>query len=139
MSFAISPFGAGSTAFGKAPPTVTAKRAAYIDPRTRDYVLDSEGERQRMPEVRQQFLLALTTLLASSSADQTKGILLPQKVTDDLQRQVRTAVVTACKHITDAGRAVITNVVAEVLQTGRVQITVSYDDLTIGERGNVVI
>lgn len=139
MSFAISPFGPGTQASGNAPPSVPARRAAYIDPRTSDYVLDSEGERARMPEVRQQFLLALTTLLGSSSVEPLRGVLLTKKITADFQRRARTSVAIACKHITDARRAIITAVSVDLLDTGRVQYAVSYDDLTTGEQGNVVV
>lgn len=139
MSFAISPFGPGTTAAGNAPPSKPARRAAFLDPKTKDFGLDTEGERDRMPEVRQQFLLALTTLFESSTVAPEKGVSLPRKVTDDIQRQAHNAVELACKHITDAGRAKITRVVAEETQMGRVQVKVDYDDLTLNEEGSVVV
>lgn len=137
--FAITPFGEGSPASQVAPPTKPAERAAYIDPMTRDYVLDSEGERARMPVVRQQMLLAIMTLLGSSSVARDRGIRPPRKITEDVDRQMRNAVTDATRSITDAGRARIKNIAVVVLGTGRVQTTISYDDLTLGEEGVLVV
>jgi hypothetical protein len=138
-TFALTPFGEGTPTSTTAPPSKPPEDAAWIDPILKEYALDDEGEIARMPEVRQQMLLAVITVLGSSSVDPTKGILLPKKIGDDLQRQARASVVAACKHVTDAKRARINDVNAEVLQTGRVRITISYDDLTLGTKGTLVV
>lgn len=134
--FAVTPFGAGTPATATAPPSKAATGAAYIDPIAKQYVLDDEGELERMPEVRQQMLLAVTTLVESSSAEPGRGVRLSKKITDDSPRQNDVAVRSACAHITDAKRAVIKNVKTETTSSGLAQITISYDDLTLGTTDN---
>jgi phage baseplate assembly protein W len=131
MSSAYSPFGPGTPLPATAPPEFPAERAAYMDPRTRDYVLDSESELSRMPVVRQQILLALTTKRGSSTVDPGFGIELPKKIDENIATTMRNAVERATAHITSAGRASITDVTVERHMLG-VRTIVSYNDLTLG-------
>jgi phage baseplate assembly protein W len=127
--FAVYPFGAGTPSSSLATPTVPALTAPYIDPRTRDYVRQSDGELARMPRVRQQMLIALTTVVGTMSASQKFGIVLPQKVDDTFARRMDIQVRRACKHIVDA---LITAVTTEITGMGRVITTVAFTDLTNG-------
>lgn len=128
----LTPFGSGTPSGGPAPPTKLADRAAYLDPRTRDYVVDAEGELARMPTVRQQMLLAVTTRKGSSSVDPGAGIELPKKIDDNIDTVMRQAIERACAHITSAGRAVITEVKTTRTQLG-VKTIIAYNDLTLGK------
>lgn len=128
-SFAVTPFGAGTPATATAPPVVPTLTAPYIDPRTRDYAAQTDGELSRMPRVRQQMLIAVTTLLGSMSNNQPFGIQLPSKVDENIQRRMDIQVRLACKHVVDARISAVTT---EVTGTGRVVTTVSYTDITTG-------
>jgi hypothetical protein len=68
-----------------------------------------------------------------------RGIRLKKKIGDDLQRETSVAVRQACLDITSANRARIKSVTAEATSYGLVQITISYDDLTLGTEGILVI
>jgi len=137
--FATTPYGTGTPAVAVAPPSERAKGARYLNPSTRDYELDDEGEYRRMPSVRQQILLAVSTTLGSSAVERGQGIRLPGKITPNLEREVSAFVTQATQHITSAGRATVDDVTAEVLQTGRIEITVAYTDLTTDDNGVVII
>lgn len=127
--FAVYPFGSGTPATSLATPTVPELTAPYIDTRTRDYVQQSDGELARMPRVRQQMLIALTTLLGTMSANQKFGITLPKKIDTNFTRRMSIQVRGACKHVVDAR---ITAVTTEISGMGSVITTVSYTDLTTG-------
>jgi hypothetical protein len=128
-AFAVSPFGSGSPASTTASPVVPPLGALYIDPRTRDNVVQTDGELARMPRVRQQMLIAVTTILGSMSTEQTRGIELPKKIDENFARRVEISVRNACKHIVDAK---ITSVTTDTSIMGRAIPTVSYTDLTTG-------
>jgi phage baseplate assembly protein W len=130
--FAVYPFGAGAPATLTAPPTVPDLTAAFVDPTPRDYQLTPDSETARMPSVRQQMLIALTTIKGSMSCLPDFGIELPKKVDENIDRLVKVAVIAATKHITSVGRARINNVTTTQLNTGLVQILVEYDDLVDG-------
>ncbi len=133
---ATNPFAPGTPAPAAAPPEVPAERAAYLNPRTREYVLDDENELSRMPAVRQQMLLACTTRKGSCSTDRGFGIELPKKIDENIDRAMRAAVERACAHVTSAGRARITAVTTTPHMLG-VRTVVSYDDLTLGSTGSI--
>ncbi len=131
--FAVYPFGAAAPANMAAPPPVPELTALYIDPRTRDHVVQGDGESGRMPTVRQQMLLALMTVIGTMSADQGFGITLPRKIDETFERRVRTAVEIACRHITGPKRAKITSVTTDTTTAmGRAVVAVSFTDLTTG-------
>jgi len=135
----VTPFGTGTPATAQTRPSKSPLGARFLDPTTRDYALDSEGEVKRMPGVRQQVLLAVTTLINSSSTLPGAGISLPRKIGADFARLTRISVEAACAHITESGRATIDDVTAEVVSTGRTLITVTYTDLTTGEVGTLPV
>jgi phage baseplate assembly protein W len=130
--FAITPFGAGAPANNAAPPVVPDLTAAFVDPVARDYRLTPDAETARMPSVRQQMLLALTTIYGSSTAAPTFGVNLPKKIDENIGRACKIAVASATAHITRAGRARINDVTTEQVNMGLLRITVSYTDLVDG-------
>lgn len=130
--FAVFPFGAGAPANLNPPPVVPPQTAAFIDPIPRDYRLTPDFETARMPSVRQQMLIALTTVKGSMTPAPEFGIELPKKIGENIGRAVRIAVLAATKHITSANRARIDDVKTEQLNMGLLRITVSYEDLIDG-------
>lgn len=130
--FAVYPFGSGAPATLAAPPAVPDLTAAFVDPTPRDYQLTADAETARMPSVRQQMLIALTTEEGSMSCLPAFGIKLPKKIDENIGRLVKIAVVAATRHITSVGRARINGVTTTQLNTGLVQILVEYDDLVDG-------
>lgn len=130
--FAVYPFGAGAPATTTAPPLVPDLTAAFLDPLARDYQLTPDFETARMPSVRQQMLIALTTVRGSMSSAPDFGIALPKKIDENVGRAVRIAVLAATAHITSAGRARIDEVRTEQVNTGLLRIFVSYEDLIDG-------
>lgn len=137
--FALTPFGTGTPAEANPPPTRRIPGARYVNPSTRDYQLDDENELARMPTVRQQMLLAVTTLLESSAVEPGRGIKLPEKIDENFSSRVRVSVERATAEIVSSGRATVDNVRTEILQTGRALILISYTDLTTGEQGVLIV
>ena len=134
--FAVVPFGVGTPATSIATPTVPDATALYLDPRTRDYVAQTDGELSRMPRVRQQMLIALTTQAGSMSSNTAFGIVLPGKITETFARRMDLQVRRACRHVTDAN---IASVTTEVTAVGRVVVTVGYVDLSTGRNDQVTV
>lgn len=137
--FAITPFGSGTPLALVAPPTKPPEHAAFIDPVTRDYVLDIEGAAARMPEVRQQMVLAVTTLIGSSSVEPQRGIRQPEKIDENIDRAMLEAVTAATAHVIRAKRATLDAVTTEVVSMGRLRTTISYTDLISGTPGQIIV
>jgi phage baseplate assembly protein W len=135
--WAVTPYGSGTPISTAAPPGLIY-RAAYIDPITRDYVVVDDGNLGRMPIVRQQMLLALLTQKGSSTVLPNFGLELPKKIDENTPRLVRFAVERAVAHITGRQRAKLLDVVVEQPTMIRLQLTVSYRDLTIDANDLVV-
>lgn len=138
-AFSVTPFGSGTPATLVAPPTKPPERAAYIDPVTRDYVLDNEGEASRMPEVRQQVVLAVMTIVGSSSTEPRRGIRSPRKIDENIERSMRASVVAATQHIVSAGRATVDDVRSTEVSMGRLRTIISYTDLVAGGAGSFIL
>lgn len=132
--FAVYPFAATAPASMAPPPVPSDLTALYIDPRTRDHVLQGDGELARMPTVRQQMLVALMTVVESMSTDLRFGIDLPETIDETFPRRMRNAVELACQHITRPKRARVTSVETDIDSVpGRAIPTVSFIDLTTGQ------
>lgn len=137
--FAVYPFGTGAPTNLAPPPVVPAQTATFVDPVPRDYQLTPDGETARMPSVRQQMLIALTTVKGSMSALPNFGVELPRKIDENVGRLVKIAVVNATKHITDPGRARIDAVTTRQVNMGLLQILVEYEDLIDGGNRQLTI
>lgn len=136
--FAVYPFAAAAPASMTPPPQVPTLTALYIDPRSRDHVVQGDGETARMPTVRQQVLIALMTIFGSMSTQQKFGIVLPKKIDENFQRRMRFAVEQACRHLTISKRAKITSVDTDTTNAmGRAITTISFIDLTTGLHDSV--
>lgn len=112
-------------------PPVGAAGCRYINPATKDYEQDpSTGQLKQMPPVRQQVLLAITTIAKSASTLDWLGIRLPRKMGDRFQGDVEVSVRSALRHLTDAQKVIrIDRIIAERGAGGRARITVSWTDL----------
>ena len=137
--FAVTPFGTGPPAIAQAPPSNPPREARYLNPATRDYEQDGEGEYKRMPITRQRVLLALTTLFNSSSVLVNKGLKLPKKMDRHYDQRVRVAVQNELAFLVKEGAAKLDGVTVERPSVGRARIRVDFIDLATRERDSVVI
>lgn len=130
-----TPFGFGVPTVAPTPPSTVPEGARFIDPFTGDYVLDSEGEYERISGVRQRVVVALTTRKGSSAVLQTFGLKLPDKIDATFQQRVTNAVRAALSHLIAVKPPVIRLDAVEVQtpQPGRAYITVRWTDLTNGQ------
>ena len=135
----VYPYGSGTPAATNPPPDNGPERAAYIDPVTRDYVIGDDGELERMPGVRQQVMLALTTRKGSAGAALNFGVQLPGRVSSDFKRVVESSVRLALSHIVSAGRMLLQAVQVELGEYGRTLVTVQYRDLTADKNDVITV
>ena len=137
-AYGMSPYGLGTPATGVAPP-VGAAGSRYINPQTRDYEIDpATGQQAQMPGIRQRVLLALTTVLASSTAVPGMGVRLPKKMGTTYEAEVRNAVLVALRQMIEVEKVLrVDAIIVKRTGTGRSSITVSYTDLTTGEADRV--
>lgn len=132
-----TPFGVGTPVSGAAPPVPATVGARFLSPRTRDYEQGPTGHLAQMPPVRQRVLLALLTVRGSSTALPAFGLKMPAKITETFAVHVRYAVRDALRKMTDVDRVLRVDGidVVRIAPAGRILVTVSYADLTTGERG----
>jgi hypothetical protein len=121
------------------PPPDGAAGSRYLNPATRDYQIDgTTGQQAQMPMVRQQVLIALTTLAKSATTLDWLGIKLPRKMGNRFQGEVEVSVRSALRHLTDTQKVIhIDGITAERGAAGRGRITVSFTDLTTGKADKV--
>jgi len=127
-------FGLGAPVSGEAPPNGPAG-SRWINPATRDFEVDSTTKQlAQMPPVRQRVLLALITLVGSSSVLPTFGIRLPRKMGDRFEAQCRVAVTAALRQLTEVEQLIEIQRIDVVKGSGgRSLITVSYRNLETDE------
>lgn len=139
--FGLFPFGTGPFGFGSiaeaaiVPEPVAGSR--FIDPVTRDYVFDSAtGHLGQMPPLRQRVLLTLMTQLGSSAVPGF-GVRLPPKIDRTFVSSSTAMVRSALRQLTDVERIMRIDDITVDTGGSRAAITVSYTDLTTGERDSV--
>jgi phage baseplate assembly protein W len=140
MAFGAGAFGLGTPATGEPPPDGPAG-TRYIDPVQRDYAQDTDTKQlKQMPKTRQRVLLALMTLLGSSSVLPKFGVRFPKKMGDTFDAQCKNAVRSAMRHLTDVEQVVrIDGITVERGAGGRARITVSYSDLLEASQDAVTV
>jgi hypothetical protein len=113
----------------------------YIDQATKDYAQDpGTGQLKQMPKVRQQVLLAVTTLLGSASTLNKFGIRMPRKMGDRFQAEMTNSVRAALRHLTDTQKVIrLDGVTAVHGRGGRGLTTISWTDLTTGKPDQVTL
>jgi len=140
----ISPVGLFPAGFAlpetAADPPDGPDQARYLDYLLRDYVLRSDGELERMPITRQRVLLALSTLLESSTVQPEFGVRLPGIIDQQDEAAVRSAVRVALRHLTSDGSVLLKAVTVNSSDViGRSQITVEYEDTSTLDSDKVEI
>ena len=148
LGFGLSPFGSSVYGFGQAAsvdsttaklflkPDGTRGNAAKIDPYTKDYVLDDNGNIVGDNSVNQMVYLALRTT-KNSSVLLGFGIDISKikTVTDNVNVKFQLAVNEALKHMTD--KKLISNVTVKVNKIGQLpgalEVIVNWRDNTNGE------
>lgn len=138
LPFGTGPYGFGTPTTGAAPP-VGAAGSRYINPVTRDYQIDpATGQQAQMPPLRQRVLLAVMTVLRSSTALPGMGINLPKKMGTTYEVETQNAVLLAVRQMTDVEKVMrVDRIDVKRTGTGRSEITISYTDLTTGEQDRV--
>lgn len=127
----LSPFGVGTPATASEPPD-PARGAAFIDPRTRDYVVGADGELERMPPTRQRVLLALLHLRDSSSID-PDGTALPRQINRFYRRRSEIEIRRRLAPLVRDGSLRIDGIDVELSGFGGATHLVRYTDLLTGE------
>jgi len=127
-----TPFGVGTPDDATPPPTVAPQAARFLDPVTKDYAIGSDGEYLRMPVLKQRVLLALGTILGSSSVQQKVGLKLPDRIDQNDERRVTFQVKAALAFLVASGELRIDEVRVNKDRPGRDTILVAYTDLLTG-------
>jgi phage baseplate assembly protein W len=141
--FGIDEYGAFGSGFAMpetaaTPPENVPDEARFIDYRTKDYVLDDQGELERMPIQRQRVWLALTTLKGSSTVLQNFGVKLPGIIDSKDEAAVKDAVRAALSHMITDGSIILKDVRVESSEViGRSKIIVEYEDQSTLESDKV--
>lgn len=140
MPFGTGPMGLGTPVTASLPPNGPAG-SRYINPATKDYERNpSTRQLKQMPKVRQQVLLALTTILGSASTLDGFGIRLPRKQGDRFQSQMENSVRAALRHLTSVERVIqIESIKVESGRGGRARITVSWSELATNQRDRLTV
>jgi hypothetical protein len=140
MGAGTGPLGLGTPVSASAPPAGAAG-CRYLNPASKDYEQDpSTGQLKQMPKVRQQVLLALTTLLGSATSLQGFGTKLPRKMGDRFQAETTVRVRAALRHLTETQKVIRLDTVTAVHgRGGRAQITVGWFDLTSGKADQLTV
>ena len=140
--FGTSPYGRFPYGFSEPvsadEPPDAPEDARFLDFRTKDYIVGDDGELERMPTTRQRVLLALSTLLGSSTVLRDFGVKLPGVIGPNDEHLVRQAVERALKHLIDEPAIVLNSVTVEHGNPiGRSTITVDYTDIATSEDDTV--
>jgi len=129
-----TPFGVGEPDEAAAPPAFAPQAAKFLDPMTRNYVLESDGSYQRMPELRHRVLLAITETRGSSSVRPSDGVEIPDRIDASFERRARSSITSTLTFLVNERALRIDGVTFEYPRAGGVLITVSYTDLKTGTR-----
>lgn len=143
LGFGASGFGSSGFGFGT-PASASSSQSrifvqadglqgncAYIDPQTRDYVLDERGNKLGWDSIRQRVYLALRTKLGSSVVTD-QGIALPSgTITADLSIKNKNAVNAALKTMVDANLIEVVQVLT--IRRGQSAVQIQVDWRMVGQ------
>ncbi len=139
--FGLSPAGTG--AFGIGTPAEPAAETTgtigirWINPATRDYEVDIvTGNLKQMPSVRQQVMLAISTIRGTATPSPRFGVVLPNKMANTFESECKIACRAALAHLTspDPPLIKIHNITVTKGRNSRAEILIDYTDLTTGQR-----
>lgn len=141
----LAPCGQFALGFGQdeevqGPPEDPIEGATFINPRTRDYEVNADGSFQRMPVTRHRVLMLLMTKLDSSvrvDSSGPVGLELPEKIGPSFRQEADQAVRRCLEPL--AGDIRIDAVETVVKPSGKVDILVTYQDLTTGNSDTVTV
>lgn len=146
MSSGFGIFSAGFGAFGLSTPDVAPEPPTgsvgtrWINPATKDYEINpATNNLKQMPDVRQKVLLAILTIQTTATTAPRFGVSLPSKMGTTFENECKNATRAALAHLTTAAdpEIRIDRIDVERGKASRAQITVSYTDLTTGEKDTV--
>lgn len=133
---ANGPFGIGTPA--EAPDPITGPVGVrWINPATRDYEVDgSTGNLKQMPAIRQQVMLAISTIKGTAVPNPRFGVTLPNKMTETFESECKNACRAALHHLTatDPPLININKIIVTRGKNSRAEIIIDYTDLSTGER-----
>ncbi len=133
---ATGPFGIGTPAEAPAPTTGTVG-IRWINPATRDYEVDvATGNLKQMPGVRQQVMLAISTIQGTATPNPRFGVVLPNKMANTFESECKNACRSALRHLTttDPPLIQINSILVTKGRNSRAEILIDYTDLSTGER-----
>ena len=127
--FGITPVGLGAIEPGTSLNGV-AQEARYIDPVSKDFIADDDGQIIATDTVKQRVYLALNTSQTSSSVDQSFGNRLRsiQFIGDNYASLVRSLVRQALKQLTDVEKVISLISIDVQTETDKAIITVNYQN-----------
>lgn len=139
---------AGTMAFGLGTPDTPPDPATgpvgsrWINPATKDYEIDpGTGNLKQMPGVRQQVLLAVSTIQGSATSVPRFGVSMPNKMNQQFESAAKNACRLALRHLTDVDPPTIRidNITVTKGRNSRAEILIDYTDLTTDEPDQVGI
>lgn len=139
MPAGLGPFGLGTPPDPGESPTGTAG-SRFINPATRDYEVDAATSQfKQMPTVRQRVMLAIATELDSSGVAGF-GKKRPRKMGSSFESEERALVSAALRQMIEVEKVVrLDGVTVERGSLGRARTTISFTDLTTGEKFNETV
>lgn len=134
MHAGVSPYGLLEPAESDVQPIVLGE-ARYIDPETKDHVLDEDGNYLQTSGTRSRVLLALTTTLNSSSVLPGLGHDLKSitKLDSTAEKRLKSKVLQALRQLIEVEKAIAVDSILVTILSGKVEITVSFRDLISNE------
>jgi hypothetical protein len=135
-----TPFGAGTPIEAVVPPEAPLASSRFINPDTKDYETQADGEYKSMPTVRQRAVIALSTTLGSSAGLQESGLRLPDRIDERYNQRAYQAIRRALAFMTDPGEMRIDGITTPESQViGRTEHIVAFTDLTTGNADTLTV
>lgn len=104
------------------------------------YLIDAtSGNFARMPRLKQRIVLAVSTLLGSSTVLPEWGLSIPKKMGQTFDAQVAVAIRKALRRLTDVERLMLITEIRVERDTWRARATVVYTDLSNGQTDEVAV
>jgi hypothetical protein len=142
--FGLSAIGTGS--FGLGTPDEPPEQATgnvgirWINPATKDYEVDPGTHNlKQMPGVRQQVMLAVSTIQRTATSAPRFGVALPNKMGNTFEAECKNATRLALNHLIagDPPLIKINFITVTKGRNSRAEILIDYIDLTTGEPDQV--
>lgn len=129
----MTPFGFSTASEGPAPPN-RRLLAPFLDPASKRFSVNDDGELNAMPVNRQRVLVTCLTTVGSSTTLPGFGISLPQKLGDSFDEDAKAAVRAGLQYMVDDGSITVDRVTVTRRPNGQPEVNIEYTDL---QRGGV--